>query len=72
MSERRQCSEMVYVRDCYRRTGRGKYGFEMHYARRLCKRRAVRGRDYCRQHLAFHRTEPFAPFPSPAPDPRER
>jgi len=44
-----QCKEMVYVRDTYRRTGRGQSGFEMHYTCQQCKRKAgVNG--YCWQH----------------------
>jgi len=50
-----QCKEMVYVKDIYRRTGRGPSGFEMHYNRRQCKRKAkfnVKDNtvNYCWQH----------------------
>lgn len=44
-----RCRETVYVRDTYRRTGRGKTGFEMHYIEQQCSRKA--GPDgYCFQH----------------------
>lgn len=44
-----QCNAIIYKKDCYRRTGRGKTGFEMHYSRCQCSRRAVVG-DMCKQH----------------------
>ena len=44
-----QCKEMVYVKDVYRRTGRGPSGFEMHYNRQQCKRKA-KPNGYCWQH----------------------
>jgi hypothetical protein len=34
------CQAIVYVRDTYRRTGRGKTGFELRYTERQCKRKA--------------------------------
>ena len=43
------CKATVYHRDTYRRTGRGKTGFELHYHRRQCKRKAL-ANGYCRQH----------------------
>jgi len=49
MERDEQCQEYVYHRDCYRRTGRGPTGFEMHYNRERCKRRA-RNSGYCWQH----------------------
>lgn len=49
LTPRQQCATYVWVRDCYRRTGRGKTGFEMHYIKRRCKRSACVG-DWCRQH----------------------
>lgn len=48
-----QCSEIIFVRDTYRYTGRGKSGFEMHYTERQCSRRAYKG-GYCRQHARIH------------------
>lgn len=45
-----QCAEYVYVKDQYRRTGRGPGGFEMHYNRRRCMRFAEKGRTFCWQH----------------------
>lgn len=47
MSE--QCAAIVYKRDTYRRTGRTKSGFEMHYTKQRCTRRAVVGL-FCWQH----------------------
>lgn len=44
-----RCIVNVYIRDTYRRTGRGKSGFEMHYSKRRCSRKAVEN-DRCRQH----------------------
>lgn len=38
MTER--CQAAVWKRDTYRRTGRGKSGFEMHYNRCQCERPA--------------------------------
>ena len=43
------CKATVWERDCYRYTGRGKGGFEMHYNRHQCRRTATHG-DYCWQH----------------------
>lgn len=48
---RRQCQATVYRRDCLRRTGRGRYGFEMHFTRCQCRRKA-RSSGYCWQHEA--------------------
>lgn len=44
-----RCKACVWVRDTYRRTGRSKTGFELHYIRRQCKRKPVDG-DHCTQH----------------------
>lgn len=47
--EGERCNATVWKRDTYRRTGRGKTGFEMHYNREQCSRRATKdGR--CWQH----------------------
>ena len=43
------CRELIYVRDCYRRTGRGPSGFEMHYNSQQCSRKA-KYYGYCWQH----------------------
>lgn len=44
-----RCKVAVYKRDTYRRTGRGKSGFEMHYEKDQCSRATVvDGR--CKQH----------------------
>lgn len=43
-----QCEAKVYKRDTYRRTGRGKTGFEMHYTLEQCKRQGKP--KYCWQH----------------------
>lgn len=48
MSDER-CSAAIYKRDTYRYTGRSKSGFEMHYNRQQCSRKATKdGR--CWQH----------------------
>jgi hypothetical protein len=47
-----RCAAMVYRRDTYRYTGRGKSGFEMHYNRGQCSRWAKIG-GYCAQHSKF-------------------
>lgn len=52
MSDRQRCAAMVYVRDTYRRTGRGKTGFEMHYTKRQCKRMSRDG-QFCHQHAPY-------------------
>lgn len=44
-----KCKESVYVRDCYRRTGRGPSGFQMHYTEKQCGRRPKYA-GYCWQH----------------------
>uniref|UniRef100_A0A6H2A3J0 Uncharacterized protein n=1 Tax=viral metagenome TaxID=1070528 RepID=A0A6H2A3J0_9ZZZZ len=43
------CKAIVYHRDTYRRTGRGKTGFELHYKSKPCKRKAL-DNGYCWQH----------------------
>lgn len=45
-----QCAATIYVRDTYRRTGRGRSGFEMHYTRQQCSRATPEGERYCWQH----------------------
>lgn len=50
MAEPAHCQQIVYVRDTYRRTGRGATGFEMHYVRQRCKRLATSGEALCWQH----------------------
>ena len=44
-----RCREVVYKRDTYRRTGRGKSGFELHWTRDRCSRAATHD-GYCWQH----------------------
>lgn len=44
-----KCRKQIFVPDVYRRTGRGKTGFEMHYNRKQCSRKATSG-NYCWQH----------------------
>lgn len=44
-----RCKQDVYVRDTYRYTGRVRGGFELHYSRQQCSRKATHG-DYCWQH----------------------
>lgn len=46
-----RCQAVIYVRDTYRRTGRGRSGFEMHYNRQQCSRAAREG-GLCYQHAA--------------------
>lgn len=44
-----QCRRAIYKRDCLRRTGRSKSGFQMHYTNCQCSRKAkIKG--YCTQH----------------------
>lgn len=45
-----RCQAQIYKRDTYRRTGRGKSGFEMHYRKEQCSRKAVEGQEFCNQH----------------------
>jgi len=52
--EEKRCSYIVYIRDTYRYTGRGKNGFEMHFNKRECKRKATHG-DKCWQHDSITR-----------------
>lgn len=49
MEPSEQCRMAIDVRDTYRRTGRGKSGFEMHYRRQQCSRRGKYG-GYCKTH----------------------
>ena len=44
------CQATVYRRDTYRRTGRGKTGFEMHYTEGQCSRKRPRLFHFCWQH----------------------
>jgi hypothetical protein len=46
-----RCRARVWKKDTYRRTGRTKSGFEMHYNPVRCSRRATNG-DRCWQHSA--------------------
>lgn len=49
MNDKSRCAAEVYIKDCLRRTGRGRYGFEMHYNRDQCHR--APGKDgLCWQH----------------------
>lgn len=43
------CCAAVWKRDTYRYTGRGPNGFEMHYNKKQCKRKATNGL-FCWQH----------------------
>lgn len=65
---RGQCGGTVYERDTYRRTGRGKSGYEMHYNERQCTRRATH-KGFCWQHSAYYRQYRAAP---PTTDRAER
>ena len=44
-----RCEAIVFQREQLRYTGRGKHGFERHYVKRQCRRRA-KGHGLCRQH----------------------
>lgn len=44
-----QCAAIVWKSDVPRYTGRGPGGFEMHYSKCQCKRKATHGK-YCWQH----------------------
>lgn len=44
-----RCSARIWVKDTYRRTGRTKSGFEMHYTAKQCSRRA-KSDGRCWQH----------------------
>ncbi len=44
-----QCAATVWKHDTYRRTGRGKDGFEMHFYRCRCRHKATDGK-WCWQH----------------------
>ncbi len=46
----KRCLETVFVKDVYRRTGRGPGGFEMHYNEQQCSRKHQEERQYCWQH----------------------
>lgn len=45
-----RCKCAIYVRDCLRRTGRGRGGFSMHYEKRQCSRAAIDGSEFCKVH----------------------
>ena len=49
MSDPGRCQAQVWKRDTYRRTGRTKSGFEMHYNRCQCVRKAKTD-GLCAQH----------------------
>jgi hypothetical protein len=44
-----RCVVYIYKRDTYRRTGRGKSGFALHYNKQQCSRLAKQD-GLCRQH----------------------
>jgi len=48
-TKRKRCRAGVYHRDTYRRIGRGKSGFSMHYTREQCTR-AAKADGRCWQH----------------------
>lgn len=70
MNEPECCEMKVYRRDTYRYTGRTKGGFEMHYNRGQCRRKAVIcilnlvRLTVCRQHWAYLGYD--TPTPPPA------
>ncbi len=49
MTDSDRCKAIVYHRDTYRYTGRGKTGFGLHYCQKQCKRKALAD-GYCYQH----------------------
>ena len=49
MTEKPKCNAVIYKRDTYRYSGRGRGGFSLHYRRQQCSRVAVE-RGFCRQH----------------------
>lgn len=53
-----QCQARIYKPETYRRSGRAKDGFAMHYVRAQCIRMTKQG-DYCWQ----HRVSPASPAP---------
>lgn len=52
MTER--CTAQIWKRDTYRRTGRGKGGFEMHYSRQQCSRRALLSANWREPNGVWH------------------
>lgn len=48
-----RCEAAIFKRDTYRRTGRGRTGFELHYTEKRCSRRAVHN-GFCWQHQHFN------------------
>lgn len=57
--DKKRCAAAVWRRDTYRRTGRTKSGFELHYTMDQCKRKATHGK-YCKQHAEYE-NEPAPP-----------
>jgi len=49
MTETPRCRAAVFKRDTYRRDGRSRSGFSMHYSKCQCSRAAKAG-DLCTQH----------------------
>ena len=49
-----RCNARIWKRDTYRRTGRGPTGFEMHYNKCRCTRKASHD-DLCRQHAVIEK-----------------
>lgn len=52
-----RCAASVWHRDTYRRTGRGRTGFELHYIEEQCKRKPVPGKRHCTQHGKIKRDD---------------
>lgn len=46
-----RCQALIYKRDTYRRTGRGRSGFEMHYTKEQCSHAAIEN-GRCGKHPA--------------------
>ena len=58
------CKAVVWKRDTYRRTGRTRSGFEMHYTRCQCSRRATGLTGYCGQHFKIAIANGHIPTPT--------
>ena len=59
------CKAVVWKRDTYRRTGRSRSGFEMHYTRCQCSRHANVLTGYCGQHFKLAIAHGHIRIPTP-------
>lgn len=53
-NQKSRCLAVVYKRDTYRYTGRGRNGFEMHYTKCQCSFAARDGSNFCGKHSGKH------------------